>query len=64
MILKNERVKVTKNLSREQLPAGYWTKKTIKEAIKDFKNFKEWYERKNKWSLGDNKFQEYVLTPN
>ena len=24
-------------------------------------NFKEWYERKNKWSLGDNKFQEYVL---
>ena len=24
-------------------------------------NFKEWYERKDKWSLGDNKFQEYVL---
>ena len=24
-------------------------------------NFKEWYERKNKRSLGDNKFQEYVL---
>lgn len=35
---------VTKNLSREQLPAGHWTKKTIKEAIKDFKSFKEWYE--------------------
>lgn len=24
-------------------------------------NFKKWYERKDKWSLGDNKFQEYVL---
>ena len=24
-------------------------------------NFKEWYERKDKWSLGDKKFQEYVL---
>jgi predicted GIY-YIG superfamily endonuclease len=35
---------VTKNLYREQLPAGHWTKKTIKEAIKDFKSFKEWYE--------------------
>mgnify|MGYP001066812881 FL=1 len=24
-------------------------------------NFKKWYERKDKWSLGDSKFQEYVL---
>ncbi len=24
-------------------------------------NFKKWYKRKDKWSLGDNKFQEYVL---
>ena len=24
-------------------------------------NFKQWYKRKDKWSLGDNKFQEYVL---
>ena len=24
-------------------------------------NFKQWYERKNKWSLGDEKFQEYIM---
>ena len=35
---------ITKNLSREQLPTGYWTKKTIKKANKDFKTFKQWYE--------------------
>jgi len=35
---------VTQNLSREQLPAGYWTKNKIKNANKNFKTFKQWYE--------------------
>ena len=39
---------VTKNLSREQLPPGFWTKETIKEAIKDIKSFKQWIEEDKK----------------
>ena len=35
---------VTQNLFREQLPAGYWTKNKIKNANKNFKTFKQWYE--------------------
>ena len=40
--------KVTKNLLREQLPAGYWTKETIKDVIKHFKTFKQWMEESKK----------------
>lgn len=39
---------VTKNLSREQLPAGYWTKETIKNAIIGFETFKQWIEEDKK----------------
>ncbi len=39
---------ITKNLSREQLPVGYWTKDTIKDAIKDFVSFKQWIEEDKK----------------
>jgi predicted GIY-YIG superfamily endonuclease len=39
---------VTKNLSREQFSAGHWTKKTVKEAIKDFETFKQWQEKDKK----------------
>ena len=36
---------VTQHLSREQLPAGYWTKDKIKNANRNFKTFKQWYEK-------------------
>ena len=33
---------VIKNLPRARVPNSYWTRETIKEAIKDFTSFKQW----------------------